>query len=637
MHPPTHRNNHHAAKGKVCARVVILGHLVGFLLNPSAAGAAEAKARNGVWFADVRNQMTLSEADAEAVFRFSRRVLSRERTATPQLPGPLLKDRAPRIVFLSCSDGTASARVVIGTGRGFKAALDDALGQLEKRAGTQAPRWLKLDLVNRVGKSFSITPASSLSFNPSLQGIAFERRLGVALLPEQLTARMLVSSDKRLRIDPLTRYLGESGPQNSPALRIPASGPWTVHFFRSASFCHDGKATVALFRGHCFPRHIAREDMLDAARLGGAYLRQAVDARGRFAYMYYPGSDRVAASYNIVRHAGTVYAMFDLYQTTRDRELLRAAERASKFLQSRIQPYKNSKNMACLVEKGRIKLGAVALALVALAKQIEVTGDRSLLVMARRLASYIQHSQEASGQFISVRLHPSGRVKMFDSEYYPGEAILGLLRLYALDRQAAWLDTAAKGAHYLITVRDRDLATIRRIQDHWLLYGLNELYRFRKRDSYLRHAMRIASAIRGSQNRRPAAPDSLGSYGRSARSTPTATRSEGLLAAYQLARDFGTRKQARAIRDTIYLNLALQVQTQFRPESVLYLKRPARALGGFHDSLTGLSVRIDYVQHNISSLLTVYRILKADKRELLAPKDSVPARLLAKMRRRALP
>jgi hypothetical protein len=579
--------------------------------------------------------MALSEADADAVFRFSRHVLSRERTTAPQLPGPLLKDRSPRIAFLSASDGTASARVVIGTGRGFKAALDNALGQLEKRAGTQAPRWLKLDLVTRVGQSLSITAATSLSFNPSLQGISFERRLGVALLPEQLTARMLVSRDKRLRVDSLTRYLGESGPQGPPAPQIPASGPWTVRFFRTTSFCHDGRATVALFRGHRFPRHIAREEMLEAARLGGAYLRHAVDASGRFAYMYYSGSDRVAASYNIVRHAGTVYAMFDLYQTTRDRELLRAAERASKYLQSRVQPYRNSKNMACVVEKGQIKLGAVALALVALAKQIEVTGDRSLLVMSRRLARYVQHSQEASGQFISVRFHPSGRVKMFDSEYYPGEAILGLLRLHGLDRQAAWLDTAAKGAHYLITVRDRDLATVRRIQDHWLLYGLNELYRFQKRPSYLRHAMRIASAIRGSQNRRPAAPDSLGSYGRSARSTPTATRSEGLLAAYQLARDFGTRQQARAIRDTIYLNLAFQVQTQFRPESVLYLKRPARALGGFHDSLTGLSVRIDYVQHNISGLLTVYRILKADGSTLLAPADSRAARLLASMRKLA--
>ena len=54
------------------------------------------------------------------------------------------------------------------------------------------------------------------------------------------------------------------------------------------------------------------------------------------------------------------------------------------------------------------------------------------------------------------------------------------------------------------------------------------------------------------------------------------------MSAYRLARDHGTRKQARAIRDTIYLNVAFQLQTQFGPESVLYLPNPARSLGAFH-------------------------------------------------------
>ena len=59
----------------------------------------------------------------------------------------------------------------------------------------------------------------------------------------------------------------------------------------------------------------------------------------------------------------------------------------------------------------------------------------------------------------------------------------------------------------------------------------------------------------------------------------------------------------------IRLGVAFQLQTQFRPESVLYVSDPQRALGGFRRSLTNYEIRIDYVQHNISSLLGLYRIL----------------------------
>jgi hypothetical protein len=126
----------------------------------------------------------------------------------------------------------------------------------------------------------------------------------------------------------------------------------------------------------------------------------------------------------------------------------------------------------------------------------------------------------------------------------------------------------------------------------------------------LKHVSRIARAIRNSQNRNPKYPDWSGSYYRPPRSTPTATRSEGLYAAYLLTRDFGDQAEAKAILESIRLGLAFQLQTQFRPESVLYLKEPQRALGGFHRSLTNFEIRIDYVQHNISSLLGLYRIIE---------------------------
>ena len=147
------------------------------------------------------------------------------------------------------------------------------------------------------------------------------------------------------------------------------------------------------------------------------------------------------------------------------------------------------------------------------------------------------------------------------------------------------------------------------IHDHWLLYALNELHRFRPDPMYLEHALRIVEAIQAGQNRNPAFPDWAGSFYDPPRSTPAATRAEGLAAAYQLARDFVSPARAEAILETLESTVAFQLHTQFQPESVMYFDAPQRALGAFHRALNHHEIRIDYVQHNISALLGLRRIL----------------------------
>jgi len=85
---------------------------------------------------------------------------------------------------------------------------------------------------------------------------------------------------------------------------------------------------------------------------------------------------------------------------------------------------------------------------------------------------------------------------------------------------------------------------------------------------------------------------------------------EGLCAAYTLAKDFGQHEEMQSkILECIRRCAAFQMQTQFYTESTLYLKNPAMAEGGFHQSLTNYETRIDYVQHNVSALLALDRIL----------------------------
>ncbi len=74
------------------------------------------------------------------------------------------------------------------------------------------------------------------------------------------------------------------------------------------------------------------DELLSSAINGGDYLIEAVKQDGRFVYAYLPKTDSESESYNILRHAGTIYAMADLYTETGDPLLLDAIERAVAYL-----------------------------------------------------------------------------------------------------------------------------------------------------------------------------------------------------------------------------------------------------------------------------------------------------------------
>jgi hypothetical protein len=316
-----------------------------------------------------------------------------------------------------------------------------------------------------------------------------------------------------------------------------------------------------------------------------------------------------------VRHAGTIYAMLELYQIDKNADLLNSAQRAIDYLLGFVKNFGYSQSeMSVMVSGETIKLGGVALTIVALAKYTEITQDQKYLQIMIRLANYIRDSQLNDGAFISQRYYPAGNVrKDFTSQYYPGEAILALLRLYALEPSEIWLETAEKAARHLITVRDQAADTSELVHDHWLLYALKDLYRYQPRYLYLTHAMRISRAITLEQNHHPHNVDYIGSYYLPPRSTPTATRTEGLLAAHAMAIDTGRLPDAGRIRPAIELGIGFQLQTQIRPEKAMYLENPQQALGGFHKSLDDYEVRIDYVQHNLSAILGYYQLLQSER------------------------
>ena len=582
------------------------------LLCGLLAGASAQAAEHEFWFDDLGAPPLITTHDGERLTGVAASRLLQSSTVPADIPDSLREDESPRIVFLSISDGETSARVAIGSGNGLLAALARAVSRARKVNLNAGPaRWLKLDIVREVDSLKGVDLGERLTHERSLWGLAFDEESGLAFLPEQLVARRIVDGRQRFRSDRALPYLKTYHARGDQRLGPLLLRAVTVHRFRTASFFTDGRHIVRLYRGNRVLEKVSKDDLLNAARMGARYLTNAVEPEGRFVYIYLPASGRVPKKYNIVRHAGTIYSMLEAYELTHDKELLAAARRAIRRLLRAAKPCGAGKvRMDGIVEKGAIKLGGNALAVVALAKYAQVTGDTEYAPATIRLARWIQSIQSETGEFaVHKQEYPDGKVSRFRSVYYPGECLLAMVRVHAIDPDESWLDTAEKGAQYLINVRDAGLTNEELSHDHWLLYALNELYRRRRNSLYLTHAMRIARSIVQSQNRRRDPPDWQGTFYIPPRSTPTATRAEGLCAAYRLARDFGREEDARIILRALELAAAFQLRTQFRPESALYLDDPQRVLGAFRGGLTNFEIRIDYVQHNISSLLGLHRIL----------------------------
>jgi len=129
-----------------------------------------------------------------------------------------------------------------------------------------------------------------------------------------------------------------------------------------------------------------------------------------------------------------------------------------------------------------------------------------------------------------------------------------------------------------------------------------DLYPLAPKPAYLAHLKKLGEAIRAKQNADARTPDADGGFFKSDASTPAATRNEGIVAGVRLLAGLKD-PLADPWLETARRIAAFELRCQFADENVVYLREPAKALGGFKKSLTDDSMRIDYTQHNVSALL----------------------------------
>jgi hypothetical protein len=389
-----------------------------------------------------------------------------------------------------------------------------------------------------------------------------------------------------------------------------------VYRFRADAHVESpvGGRALAVTRGIVErPARATVDGLLAGVRTGADYLSRVLSDQGRYVYMYHPVDEHNDGSYGWLRHAGATYALLEAYDEFGTPLYLDKAERALGYLKAHLvdDPARQGKYVLDTNDEEQQKVGGAGLALLAFAKEAAVTGSRTELETMRALARSIIGQQYPDGHFRANAdlADDSGKTRKVEPVYYQGEAALGLLRLYAIDPQPAYLDSARRAADWVVHVRDVDVSEDHQEHDHWVSYVLNDLYRVVHDDAYVEHAYKIARAILSKQHRAgdSPAPDWVGTF-YEGQTTPGSTRLEAYAADVAISR-FAGRPEAWLVDPAQEVAVSMLGQ-QFGPDNDYWLANPAKAAGGVRESLFVHDVRIDYVQHAMSAWLHLARELR---------------------------
>ncbi|EKE70322.1 CapA family protein [Celeribacter baekdonensis] len=518
---------------------------------------------------------------------------------------------APLRLFFSMSDGTKRAEVVHFVGRD----LADIWEKVEAWRGALANpcpsiRWLRVDWVDQ---TWDLTwHHCQLALENSKRsyfryGLALDRGFEQAFLEQELNANAMLYlggtveqagvNEKNFNIYGRRRFgAGFQLPQD-PAHQIrlfstqafllqPNHGPIRLHGFCGGAEGRDtGRRVVTDLDETTVESMIAQSSRFLAAQ---------VDEQGQFVYGLHPCFDREIKAYNTLRHTSTIYSMLEAWEVTRDAGVKAAIDRALRFMtQNLIRRFTlpDGKEVAYLQDlNNEFKLGGSAVALLALVKYTELTGDQSHLSLLDHLAEGIRRVQDPeTGQLPHVLNSTDLSVKeTFRIIYYDGEAAFGLMRLYGLTKDARWLQTVEKAFDYFIAQQHW------KSHDHWLSYCVNELTLYRPEERYFRFGIQnVVGHLDFVIDRITTFPTLL----------------ELMMAAHKMIVRLQASEAHRPLLKHLDLDKfyrALETRAHylmngfFWPEIAMYFKNPQRILGSFFIRHHGFRVRIDDVEHYLS-------------------------------------
>jgi len=563
----------------------------------------------------------LSDEDKIEALKAARRFLTNDRAETKSIKGRCY-EKGERGVFVSVARPKKPALTGFAMGHSIVSAIEKATMELKEKAkGDDLGRYrIRVDVIDKSSSRKSWKPGKHWKLDISKYGVIFDSNPIAALLPQELRDRGVINHKGRVDLKRLKKILGYRGCSTQVINSILKSEK--VSYTRTSfhSFMEDEKGgLVKLNRMNRAAGFSPTEDNLrKAIDAAGKYLAKAVKEDGSFEYHYHPQTNSLSRDYNELRHAGTTFAMMQIYETNKDQEVLDGVKRALGWLEKHTRDPdhidKEKYNWKALNDKQFRygKLGGSGLSLLAFGWYTKVTGDTQYLPLMQGYGEFIHYMMKENGD-VKMRYWYKAKDKGRHTKpvlYYPGEAFFGLATLYSIDKNMKWIDVGAKGIDYIVDIRDKNKLNRMLPHDHWMAYAITNIYKVKPKDSHVKHAWRLFSAMDDKFHYEHKYDDFVGGYFKTPVSVRVGCRLEATTAFYRLAEHLGEKERLEKFFHVLQKGASFLMRTQYDNYNTMFFENPEKPIGAMMRSYWEPSTQIDYTQHSVSALIEIYNITK---------------------------
>ena len=412
------------------------------------------------------------------------------------------------------------------------------------------------------------------------------------------------------------------------------SKDYEYYLFRSRAFITYKNDCIPLYRGNVRYTEFSYDVLYNQVIKSADWLLANMYDDGRFLYYYdccddtykdheHPTRPENNLYYNDLRHCGGIIALIRDYELTSDEKYIKAAKKAVDWSISISKSHDTQWGKAYYAFYNRkAKLGGTGVLLVAMMQYRSFTGDKSYDEYIKGYTRHVMSRVYKNGEILGYYIHPQFQngqplINMTDEErketfsfYYPGEALLGLA-LFAnnfLDDEDLAKEVRKIGKKALDWIVDErphiyaDLFTALP-SDAWLMQAIEEWCKDKdfQKQNYINFVFTDAATMVEKTYRHDDSPyiDYEGGYyyEYGDHYFPDGARSEGLIAAYYLAKYLNMNNLAEKLLNACKRVAMCQFHL-FNDEINNYShKNPERSLNSIRFKATRQWVRVDSIQH----------------------------------------
>ena len=412
------------------------------------------------------------------------------------------------------------------------------------------------------------------------------------------------------------------------------SKDYEYYLFRSRTFITYKNDCIPLYRGNVRYTEFSYDVLYNQVIKSADWLLANMYDDGRFLYYYdccddtykdheHPTRPENNLYYNDLRHCGGIIALIRAYELTSDEKYIKAAKKAVDWSISISKSHDTQWGKGYYAFYNRkAKLGGTGVLLVAMMQYRSFTGDKSYDEYIKGYTRHVMSRVYKNGEILGYYIHPQFQngqplINMTDEErketfsfYYPGEALLGLA-LFAnnfLDDEDLAKEVRKIGKKALDWIVDErphiyaDLFTALP-SDAWLMQAIEEWCKDKdfQKQNYINFVFTDAATMVEKTYRHDDSPyiDYEGGYyyEYGDHYFPDGARSEGLIAAYYLAKYLNMNNLAEKLLNACKRVAMCQFHL-FNDEINNYShKNPERSLNSIRFKATRQWVRVDSIQH----------------------------------------